>query len=87
LAKAASDFWTVCIIVDLFKERGCELRVAEPTVHLDDGDCFNARYLLNPETGAFVPLIDLDDYDKVSETELAFWERRLGITIPRPKLH
>ncbi len=60
------------------------LRSAEPTVHLDDGECLNVRYRLNPSSGAFAPLVDLDDDDQVSDSEVAFWERRLGLQIPRP---
>lgn len=67
--------------------KGCEVRVAEATILLDDGDCLNVRYLLNPVDNAFVPLIDLADDDRVSESEVAFWERRLGIMIGRPRIH
>jgi hypothetical protein len=76
LARKSVDFWTVSHVVVAFMA----------TVHLEDGDCFNTRYLVNSQTGAFVQLVDLDDDDQISETELRFWERRLGITIPRPKI-
>lgn len=54
---------------------------------LEDGDCLNVRYLVHEPTRVFVPLVDLEDDQWVSEDEVAFWERRLGLTIPRPSLH
>lgn len=84
MAKRSTDFWRVGAIVDLFTKNGCQLRIAEATVQLPDGDCFNARYLYNPKNDAFVPLIDLMDEDSVSEAEVSFWERRLGLQIGRP---
>jgi len=83
LAKQTSRFWRVAEVISLFVAQGCELRIAEPTVQLSDGDCLNVRYLLNSASGAFVPLVDLDDDDKVSDGEVVFWERRLGLRIPR----
>lgn len=62
---------------------GCEIREAERPVYMDDGDSFNFRYLVNTETGAFQPVVDLDDADFISEGEVEFWERRLGIVIPK----
>jgi hypothetical protein len=44
----------------------------------------NVRYLLNPDTGAFAAIVDLSDEDYVSAAEVGYWERRLGITIPKP---
>ena len=87
MAKAATDFWQVGLILDLFKDVGCELRVAEPTVRVGDGDCFNVRYLLKTGTKLYVPLVDLEDDQYVSEPEVQFWERRLGVQIGRPKIH
>jgi hypothetical protein len=57
---------------------------AEADVVSDQGDILNARYLFNPDNGAFVPVLDLGDDEFVSSGEVAFWERRLGITIPKP---
>lgn len=62
---------------------GCEIREAEAPVYLDDGDVFGFRYLVNLETTAFVPIVDLGDDQYVSEGEVADWERRLGIVIPK----
>jgi hypothetical protein len=63
---------------------GCELRVAERDLVSDQGDVLNARYLFNPENSAFVPILDLGDEEFVSSGEVAFWERRLGVNIPKP---
>jgi hypothetical protein len=87
VSKAATDFWPVGLIIQLFVEAGCELRVAEPTVVLEDGDCLNVRYLIKTSTKTYVPLVDLEDDQFVSESEVAFWERRLELTIGRPSLH
>jgi hypothetical protein len=70
-------------IISLFLQMGCEIREAESPVHLDDGDSFNFRYLVNTETRAFQPIVDLTDEDFISEGEVAAWERRLGIVIPK----
>jgi hypothetical protein len=83
LARRAGEFRRVGEALSAFIALGCELRVAEATVHLDDGDVLNVRYLLNPATGAFVPLVDLEDDEQVSAAEVRFWERRLGLTLPR----
>jgi hypothetical protein len=87
VAQPASDFWPVGSILELFKAAGCEVREAEPIAHLSNGDCLNVRYLLAPDGKNFVPLVDLADTDSVSELEVAFWERRLGIQIGRPRAH
>ncbi len=84
MARQTGRFWRVADVISHFIALGCELRIAEPTVQLPDGDCLNVRYLLNVASGAFVPLVDLDDADKVSDSEVVFWERRLGLRIPRP---
>ena len=52
---------------------GCELRDAEADVVSDQGDVLNARYLFNPDNGAFVPILDLGDDEFVSSGEVAFW--------------
>lgn len=87
MAGRLNPFWPVGAVLARFVALGCEVRVAEPTVRIADGDNFSVRYLLRPSTGAFVPLVDLADDDRVSEIELAFWERRLGLTISRPETH
>jgi hypothetical protein len=84
LSKVATPFWCVGAIIELFVAAGCTLREAEPTVLLEDGDCFNVRYLLHQPTKTFVALQDLTDDQYVSEAEVTFWERRLGVSISRP---
>lgn len=84
MAKRATEFLLVGRVVAAFVERGCELRVAEPMVRLADGDCLNARYLVSLATGQFVALVDVADADSVADAEVQFWERRLGIRLPRP---
>lgn len=81
-AKRATKFYLVREVISLFLQMGCELREAEATIH-EDGDSFNFRYLIDPETKAFVPVVDLDDSDFISEGEVELWERRLGINIPK----
>ena len=63
---------------------GCELRTAERDVIAPEGDALNFRYLTNPETGAFVPIVDLGGEEFVSAGEVEYWERRLGVIIPKP---
>lgn len=84
-AKRLNPFWKVREVLSLFIQMGCELRIAEHTIHCDDGDVFNFRYLFNPDNDAFVPIVDLADDQFVSAGEVADWERRLGVTTPKPK--
>lgn len=74
-------FFRVRDILALFVQMGCELRTAEASIVDDDGSCWNARYLLNTETGAYTAILDLSN-DKVSAREVAESERRLGVRIP-----
>ena len=46
----------------------------------------NFRYLYNPDNGAVVAILDLGDDEFVSSGEVAYWERRLGVSIPKPPL-
>ena len=84
VAKRIGTFWKVGELVSLFVQMGCECREAETTVESPDGDCFNLRYLLNPDNGNHVPLLDLSDDHAVSKWEVESWERRLDVTIPKP---
>ena len=70
--------------MSLFIQMGCELRVAEGDVVSDGGEVLNFRYLFNPENKAFVAIVDLGDEEFVSAGEVEYWERRLGVTIPKP---
>ena len=65
-----------------FVLQGCILLTIEAEIYDPDGDVTNLRELRRPDTGAFVALIDLDDDDRVSDDEVAFWELRLGLTVP-----
>jgi len=86
LAQQAARFWLVGDIIEKFVAHGCRLREAEPTVLFEDGDCLNVRYLLNPATAGFVAIQDILDTDSVSQDEVEFWERRLGLSV-LPKAH
>lgn len=44
----------------------------------------NVRYLVHAPTKNYVPIVDLEGDQFISETEAAFWERRLGMKIGRP---
>lgn len=83
--KRLTPFWKVRSVISLFIQMGCELREAEEEVVSGDGDVLNYRYLVNPDTGAFVAIVDLGDDEFVSAIDVAFWERRLGVTIPKPR--
>lgn len=83
-AQATGRFYRVRDILDAFKQVGCEVRVAEPTILSEDGDCWNVRYVVDPSTKRFVPVQDLADDEFIAEWEVRYYERRLGITIPRP---
>jgi hypothetical protein len=82
--KRLTTFWKVRSVLSLFIQMGCDLRVAEGDGSSDEGDVLNFRYLYNPENQAFAPILDLGDDEYVSEGEVNTWERRLGVTIPKP---
>lgn len=66
---------------------GCELRTP-PIGFIDpDGEKNNVSYLYSPETTDFVVLTDLEPDDRLSPLELANWERRLGMEIPKGHSH
>lgn len=83
-AKRVGIFYRVREVLDVFVQMGCDLNVAEDNIVDEDGDVSNVRYLVDPSSGRFVPVVDLSDGDYVSSSEVDNWERRLGITIPRP---
>ncbi len=82
-AQQASRFLRVGDVIAAFVAQGCIVLAIEAEIRDPDGDVTNLRELRRPETGDFVALIDLDDDDKVPDDEVAFWEDRLGLTIPR----
>jgi hypothetical protein len=64
-------------------QMGCELRTAEAPLY-DEGGVTNLRFLINSDDSKkFVAIVDLDDSDFIPEGEVEFWERRLGIVIPK----
>jgi hypothetical protein len=84
LPKQISTFYPVGDIIDAFVARGCKHNIAEDNIEDSDGDVFGVSYLFNPTTRTFQPLVDLDKKHSISDWELASWERRLGIKLPRP---
>jgi hypothetical protein len=82
--KRLTSFWKVRTIISLFVQMGCELRVIEDSVVSNDAETLNYRILLNPTTGGFATIVDLGDDEFVAAPEVASWERRLGVTIPKP---
>lgn len=64
-------------------QMGCDLRTAEESLY-DEGGVTNLRFLINSDDSKkFVAIVDLDDSDFIPEGEVEFWERRLGIVIPK----
>ena len=84
MAAPTQGFWSVGVVLRAFRSAGCELRTAETTVRLEDGEIMNLRYLLAPGGERFVALVDLEDDELVSEGEVQFWERRLQVKLARP---
>lgn len=82
--RRLTTFWKVRSVLSLFIQMGCELRVAESDLVNQDGEVLNFRYLFNPDNGAFVAIVDLGDDEFVSAGEVEYWERRLGVGIPKP---
>jgi len=83
LAKQANPFWKVRNIISLFVQMGCEYYTVEPFIDDGHGSVFGFSYLVNPATGAAVPILDLGDEEFVSSWEVESWERVLGIEIPK----
>ncbi len=66
---------------------GCELKFTTMTQVMGrDGTRVGpVRYLFNPATGGVMPIDDdIEDDEALSASEIASWERRLGLEIPRP---
>ena len=71
-------------IIALFVQTGCEHNIVEPTTQGADGEARRLSYLINPETKGFAANVELDDDEFISSFEVASWERRLGMSIPKP---
>ena len=82
--RRLTTFWKVRSVLALFIQMGCELRTVEEDAAAMEGDVRNVRYLLNPENGQFVAIVDLGDDEFVSAGEAAYWERRPGVEITKP---
>jgi hypothetical protein len=63
---------------------GCALKTAECDIVLNDGQSFKPRYLVSPDQNSFAPIDDLADDESIPDSEIEYWERRLGVSIPRP---
>ena len=83
MAKLIGRHRKVSEVLSLFIGMGCELRVTNAAVTLSNGEQFTVRYLVNPDRTAFVTIEDLNDGDSIFEEEIEYWERRLGVNIPR----
>ena len=73
-------------VIELFVAMGCTLGEVPGLMHGPHGS-WRVRYLYNPDKDDFVPLSDLADDEYLSPTELANWERRLGVVIPKGDDH
>lgn len=61
---------------------GCVLN--EPGTHVIGPDGKHpVRFLFNPETEGFASLNNYEDDESIPPSEVANWERRLGVTIPK----
>jgi hypothetical protein len=83
VAQRSGRFWRVGDVISVFLQMGCELKNLPGKIETPSGDGLVVRYLLNPETGGFVELIDLADDESVSIDEVEYWERRLTMEIPK----
>ena len=69
-------------LIDLFVAMGCQL--GRLPGHIEGPQGRNAvRYLYSPLTDDFVSLSDYDERDYIPPSEVANWERRLGLEIPK----
>ena len=81
-----AGWFTVRQLVELFVQMGCVLN--EMPGHLEGPDGSHPiRYLYSPETDDFVSLLNYEDDEYVPPSELANWERRLGMEVPKGDLH
>jgi hypothetical protein len=63
---------------------GCELKTSRDSFKVGDGEDIRPRFLISPDGKNFVPIIDLNDSDYMAQSEIDYWERRLGVSIPPP---
>jgi hypothetical protein len=70
-------------LIDLFVAMGCELGDLPGTLSEPDGTTHKIRFLYSPTTDDFVSLSDYEDDEYIPPSEVANWERRLGMEIPK----
>ena len=83
MAKIAEKFHKVSKIISRFVGMGCSLQISSICVEIDGHPDFYPRFLMSPDGKKFAPIDDLKDDENIPESEIAYWERRLGINIPR----
>jgi hypothetical protein len=59
---------------------GCQVRSIPHEIDTPDGPR-KIRFLFNPANGGFVPITDLEDGEFLPPSEVAHWERRLGLAV------
>ena len=69
-------------LIRLFTAMGCEVRTIPEPVTTPDGPR-TIRFVYNPANEGFIPITDLEDGEFLPPSEVAHWERRLGLNIPR----
>jgi hypothetical protein len=83
VAKRKGHFWRVGDVLSLFQLMGCEIADLPHPIQSEGGEFIRVRYLLYPETGRFVPIEDLEDDEQIAAEEVEYWERRLGLEVPK----
>lgn len=83
MAQISGNLRRVSEVISLFIGMGCELRTASSSVQLNDGESFTPRYLIAPDKSNFVQIDYLNDDEFIFESEIEYWERRLGVSIPK----
>lgn len=85
MAMRAPGWWpTVRELVGLFCAMGCVLREMPGYLEGPSGESGPVRFLYSPDADDFVSLRDLADDARLPPSEIANWERRLGMSIPKP---
>ena len=80
----AGGWPTVRELVTLFVQMGCVLH--EMPGHLEGPKGSRPiRFLYSPEIDDFVSLLNYEDDERLPPSEVANWERRLGIEVPLGK--
>lgn len=85
--RVGSPWYTVQQLIEIFTAMGCELREPGILMTSPDGEMFDVRYLYNPQTGEYLELVGLDPSDSLPLSEVEYWERRLGMLVPKGNCH